>query len=78
MAEFAGLKLETHSYLTGDNDEKKKVKDTKKFAIKQKLKFDHYKLCLETSGLQNKRKQLEKNKLDLDSLREIRKEFKKQ
>ena len=63
MTEFAGLKLETHIYLTGDNDEKKKVKNIKKFAIKQKLKFDHY---IETSGP------------DLDSLREIRKEFKKQ
>ena len=66
MTEFAGLKLETHIYLTGDNDEKKKVKNIKKFDIKQKLKFDHYKLCLGTSGP------------DLDSLREIRKEFKKQ
>ena len=66
MTEFAGLKLETHIYLTGDNDGKKKVKNIKKFDIKQKLKFDHYKLCLETSGP------------DLDSLREIRKEFKKQ
>ena len=39
----------TYSYLTDNNDEHKKAKDTKKCAIKRKLKFEDYKNCLEAT-----------------------------
>ena len=45
MTEFAALRPTTYySYLTDDNDESKKAKDTKKCAMKQKLKFEDYKI----------------------------------
>ena len=52
----------------------KKVKGTKTCVIKRKLKFDGYKNCLEGTELENKINQPEKNKLDVDSLREKHKE----
>ena len=45
MAEFAALRLKTYGYLTDDNDENKKAKDTKQCALQQKLKFEDYKNC---------------------------------
>ena len=38
--EFAVLKVKTYSYLTDNNDEDKKAKDTKKCVVKIKLKFE--------------------------------------
>ena len=37
-----------------DGTEDKKAKDTKKCAIKTKLKFENYKHCLEATQLENK------------------------
>ena len=37
VAESAALKPKTYSYLTDDNDENKKAKDTRKCFIKRKL-----------------------------------------
>ena len=53
MKEFIGLKSKTYSYLTHNNDEDKKGKDTKKCVIKRKLKFEDYKNCLEVTQLEN-------------------------
>ena len=41
----------------------KKQKNTKKWVIKRKLKFDNYKNCLEATKLENKLKYQEKIKL---------------
>lgn len=41
----------------------KKSKSTRKYAIKQELKFQDYKDCLKANQLENNIKQPEKNKL---------------
>ena len=42
---------------------------------KTKIKFENYKNCLGATQLENDIKQLEKTKLDVNSLRENHKEF---
>ena len=49
----------------------KKVKDTKKCDIKRKNIFENYKNCLEATQLDNKMKYLEKNEINIDSLKKI-------
>ena len=66
---ICSIKSENNSYLKDNNDEDKKAKDTKKCVIKRKLKFENYKNCLEATQLDNKIKYLEKNKIDIDSLK---------
>ena len=63
MAEYAALRPKTNSYLRNNNNEIKKAKNTKKCVIKQKLKFEVYKQCLEANQTENKLNQLEKIKL---------------
>ena len=46
MTEFVALRPKAYSYITYDCKEDKKVKGTKKCAIKRKLKFNDYKDCL--------------------------------
>ena len=76
MMKFVRLRAITYSYLIDDSNEDKKAKDTKKFVIKRKLKFENYKNYLEVTQLDNKIKYLEKkNKTTLDSLKTNRKEF---
>ena len=45
---------------------------TKKCAIKQKRKYEYYKIFFEAAQLENKIKQEEDNEPDVDSLRENR------
>ena len=52
-----------------------KTKGTKMCIIKRKHKFEYYKHFLEATQLESKINQLEKNKVDMDILRENRKEF---
>ena len=40
--EIAALRPKAYSYLTDDNDENRKAKDTKRSIMKQKLKFEDY------------------------------------
>ena len=54
MTEFATVRPKTYSYLTDDNEENKKARDTKKCIIKH---------CFETTQLENKINELEKKKL---------------
>ena len=61
LKEFIGLRAKTFSYLTDDNSEEKKVKGTKKCAIKRKLKFKECKNCLEATQLENQINLPEKN-----------------
>ena len=64
-----------YSYLKDINDEDKKAKDTKKCVIKRKLKFKDYKKYLKASQVENKVNYKEKNKSDIDSVKEDKKEF---
>ena len=49
MAEFACLRQKTYSYLTDDNDENKKPKDTKRCVIKKPLKLEIIKIVQKNS-----------------------------
>ena len=51
MTEFATVRPKTYSYLTDDNEENKKARDTKTCIIKH---------CFETTQLENKINELEK------------------
>ena len=73
MIKLVGLKAKTYIYLIDDGSEGKKAKGTRKCVIKKKLKFGTYKICLETTQLDNKIKYLEKNKINIDILKKIRK-----
>ena len=53
---------------------KKKKKDTKQCVVKRKLKFPDFKNCLEVAEIERKINSLEKNKFDVDSLKEDQKE----
>ena len=51
----------------------KKAESTRKYVIKQKLKFEDYRHCLEST--QPAKNQLEKKKFDVNNLRENHKKF---
>ena len=51
MKGFIGLKPKTYSYFIDDGSNDKKAKGTKKCAIKQRLKFEDYKKCLQNSKI---------------------------
>ena len=61
-----------YSYLKDKNDEDKKTKGIKKCVIK-KLKFQDYKNCLEASQIERNINCLRKKKIDVDSLKNIKK-----
>ena len=71
MMKFIGLRAKTYSYLIDDGSEDKKAKGTKNFFIKRKLKFENYKKCLEATQIGYKINYLEKNKINIDSLKKI-------
>ena len=75
MEKCVGLRAKIYSSLQDNNNEDKKAKGTKRCAIKWKLKFQDYKNCLEAAQIENKINHLEKNKTDVDSLKEDRKEL---
>ena len=67
ITKLVGLRAKTYMYLTVDGSENKKAK----LKLKHKTKFENYKSCLEASQLENKINHLEKNKIDIDSLKKI-------
>ena len=71
MTKFVGLRAKTYSYLTDDGSEDKKARGSKKCVIKRKLRFENYKNCLEATELENKINHLEKNKIDINSIKEF-------
>ena len=75
MIKFVGLRATTNRYLKDDGSEVNKAKDTKKCVIKKQLQFESYKSCLEATQLKNKINHLEKNKINLYSLKKCHKEF---
>ena len=76
IVKLVGLRAKTSSYLIDDGSEDKKAKGTKRCVIKRKLKFQSYKNCLEATQLHNKINHLEKNKIDIGSLKKEYKELK--
>ena len=46
IKDYVALRPKTYSYLTGDCEEDKKAKETKKCVTKRRLKFSDYKDCL--------------------------------
>ena len=66
---FFEIGAKTYSYLIDDGSEDKKAKGRKKCVIKRKLKFENYKNYLEATQLENKIDYLEKNEVDINSLR---------
>ena len=72
---IVGLRAKTYSYLIVDGSEDKKAQDTKKCAIKRKLKFGNYKNCLEATQLDYKLNYLEKSEIEIVSLKKYHKEF---
>ena len=75
MNEFVELKAKSYNYLKDNNDEDKKSKATKNCIIKRKHKCRDYKNCSEAAQIGKKINYLEKNKFDVDSLKEDKKEF---
>ena len=75
MTKLVGLRAKTYSYLIDDSNEHKKAKNTKECVIKRKLIFENYKNCLEATQLENKINHLEKNKTDIDQIKENHKQF---
>ena len=73
MKEFVGLRAKTYSYLKENNDEDEKAKGTRKCVIKIKLKFQDYKNCLKAAQIERKINYLRKKKIDVDSLKKIKK-----
>ena len=71
MRKFVGLRAKTYSYLIVDSSEDKKAKDIKKCVLKRKLKIVNYKNCLEATQHENKINYLEKNKINIDSLKKL-------
>ena len=51
MTTFVVLKAKSYIYLTDDNSEDKKIKGTKKCAMKRKCEFENYRNFLEALNL---------------------------
>ena len=77
MKEFVRLRTKTYNYLIDQDSKDKKAKGIKRCIIKRKPKFEDYKNFLEASQLKNKIHHLEKNKTDVDSLKNITKNLQK-
>ena len=71
MTKFVGLRAKTYTYLIDDSSEDKKANDTKKCLIKWKRKFENYKNCLKAAQFENKINYLEKNRTDINSIKEF-------
>ena len=54
-----------------DSNKDKKAKGTNKSVIKRKHKFQYYKNCLEAAQIKKKMNHLEKNNMDVDSLKDF-------
>ena len=48
---------------------------TKKCVMKRKIKFENYQNCLEATKLENKMNYLEKNEINIDSIKKDHEEF---
>ena len=73
MAKFVGLRAKTYSYFIDGGSQEKKTNSSKKLVMKRNLKFENYKSCKNNSIINH----LEKSKIDIDSVKENHKEFRK-
>ena len=71
MTKFVGLRAKTYTYLIDHSSEDKKANGTKKCLIKWKRKFENYKNCLKAAQFENKINYLEKNRTDINSIKEF-------
>ena len=71
MTKFVRLRAKIYSYLIDDGSKDKKAKYTKKCAIKEKLKFNYYKNCLQATQLGNEINYLEENRIDIHYLKKV-------
>ena len=71
MTKFVGLGAKTSGYLIDE----KKAKGTKMCVIKRKIIFENYKNCLEVTQLDSKIHYLQRNKIDIDILKNNHTEF---
>ena len=58
MKESAALRGKTYHYLRDNSVEDKLTKSTKKCIIKQKVKFEDYRYCLQGTKLETTRKKI--------------------
>ena len=72
MTKFVELRGKIYSYLINDGNEDKKEKGKKKCVIKKNLTLKAIR-CLEATQLENKTNHLEKNYVDINSLKEFMK-----
>ena len=77
MNKFVALRAKTYGCLKANNDEDKKVKGTKKWVMKRNLNFRDYKKCLKASRILNIINYLEREEIDIDCLKEVKKELTK-
>ena len=75
MRKFVTLRAKKYMYLKDNNDEGKKANGTKKYVIERNFKFREYKKCFKASKIENEINYLEKKKIDVDCLKEDKKEF---
>ena len=73
MIEFVAHRQKAYSYLIDDDCSKKKVKETKKCAIKKILKFNNYKNCLFYNEIRLKSQQIFKSEANNIYTEEINK-----
>ena len=75
FTKFTRLRVKSCRYLIDDGSEDKKAKGTKMCVIKGKLRFENYENCSESTQPENKINHLEKNKIDIDRIKENYDEF---
>ena len=68
MTEFALSRPKTDSYLAHDNDENEKSRCTKKYVMKEKVKFKDSKNCFEANQLKREINYRARIKLDVGIL----------
>ena len=76
MKKFVELRAKSYSYLIDEGSEDKKSKG--RMYHKKNVKLENYKNCLEATQLDNKINHLEKNKINIDILKNSLKIHKKQ
>ena len=69
MTKFVGFRAKTYVYLIDDGSKDNKAKGTKKCVIFRKIKLENYKICSKATQYEIKINYLEKNKIDVDSLK---------
>ena len=75
ITKFVRLRANTYSYLIDDGSEDKRAKSTKICITKKQLKFENHQNHLGATQLENKINHLEKNNINIDSIKKNRKEF---